>query len=262
MTEPTPPSTPESTPEPAPAAEPAPGIIGTLRTLMFRPGVLTRARLEGRPTPYVTMEWLLVFFAAAYLVLVFVQTRQAAMPSSDVAALCTSSPDGQSLNLPSLLGASGSNLQVSPQAAGVLDLAGRALCDPAPFTRAFAFAIPIAFLLLIPLFAWLMQLAFRAQMPGFQANLTYSVESHAALFVLLTALALESALGSYLIGFLCSVAGIVYLSWNLVAGVRTAYGVSAKAARWKTTLVGVGYAVCLVVVVGAIMWAILERTLT
>jgi len=38
------------------------------------------------------------------------------------------------------------------------------------------------------------------------------------------------------------------------AGVQLAYGVSARAARWKTTLVGVIYAVCLVIAVGLLMW--------
>lgn len=248
----------------APASAPAPGstggVAGTLHALILRPGTLTRARLEGRTTPYVPMEWLLLVFAAAYLALVFVQTRGASAPSPEVASLCASS-GGQGADLTSLLGGTGGDVQLSPGAARALSLAGRALCDPAPFTRAFAFSIPIAFLVLIPLFAWLMQLAFRKQMPRFHDNWIYAVESHAALFALLTALALESFLRSYLLGFLCSVAGIVYLSWNLVAGVRVAYGVGASAARWKTTVVGVAYAVCLVVAVGAIMWALLARTL-
>jgi hypothetical protein len=245
---------------PPPAPEPAGGVASTLHALIFGPGTLTRARLDGQTTPYVPMEWLLLFFAAAYLVLVFVQTRGAAGPSPEVASLCAQS-GGQGTDLSSLLGGAGGDVQVSPGAARTLSLVGRALCDPAPFTRAFAFSIPIAFLLLIPLFAWLMQLAFRRQMPGFHGNWIYAVESHAALFALLTALALESFVGSFLLGFLCSVAGIVYLSWNLVAGVRVAYGVSTGAAKWRTTVVGVGYAVCLVITVGALMWGMLARTL-
>jgi hypothetical protein len=156
------------------------------------------------------------------------------------------------------LGGAGSDFQLSPLAARVLNLAGRAMCDPARYTRAFAFAIPIAFLILIPLFAVLMQVAFRKQIPGFSGNWTYAVESHAALFLLLTALALESFLGSFALDFLCSVGGLVYASWNLVVGVRVAYGVSTRAARWKTTLVGVGYALGLVAVAGTVMWALLR----
>ncbi|OYV74373.1 MAG: hypothetical protein B7Z72_00300 [Gemmatimonadetes bacterium 21-71-4] len=240
--------------------EPSGGVADTLRTLIFQPGVLTRARLEGRPTRYVALERLLLAFAGAYLVLVFVQTRGPSAPSPEVASLCASS-DGQGADLTSLIGGTGGDGRISPAGGRLLALAGRALCDPAPFTRAFAFAIPIAFLLLIPLFAWLMQVAFRTQMPGFHGNWIYAVESHAALFALLTGLALESFIGSFLLGFLCSVAGIVYLSWNLVAGVRVAYGVSTRAAKWKTTVVGVGYAVCLVAAVGLLMWAMLARTL-
>ncbi|MDE3215512.1 MAG: DUF3667 domain-containing protein [Gemmatimonadota bacterium] len=235
-------------------------MTDTLRALIVRPGALTRARLDGRRAPYVAVEWLLLAFAAIYLGLVFVQTRGPSGPPPDVASLCASS-DGQGAGLAGLAGPAGGDLQASAGTARLLDLAGRALCDPAPFTRAFAFAIPVAFLLLIPLFAWLMQRAFRAQMPDFHGNWIFALESHAALFALLTALALESFAGSVLLGVLCSVAGVFYLSWNLVAGVRTAYGVTTRAAKWKTTLVGVGYAVCLVVAVGAIAWAMLARTL-
>jgi len=228
----------------------------TLRALVVRPGSLTRAVREGTGSRYFPLGGLLLAFAAVYLALVFVQTRGASGPPDDIAGLCTDG-GGQGADLQTLIGAagaSGDNVQVSPSATRVLNFASHSLCDPAPMMRAFAFAIPIAFLLLIPVFAWLMQLAFRAQMPGFNGNWIYAVESHAALFLLLTALAVESFLGSFVLGFLCSVGGLVYTSWNLTAGVQLAYGVSARAARWKTTLVGVIYAVCLVIAVGLLMW--------
>ncbi len=245
---------------PAPLPESPGGVVDSLRLLVAHPGALTRARLGGQGARFTPLGGLLLLFAAAYLALVYVQTRGPSVLDPEVASVCASS-GGQSIDISSLLGGAGAAVDVSAGESRALALAGRALCDPAPFERAFAFAIPLAFLALIPLFAALMQLAFRGVMPGFAGSWTYALESHAALFALLTALALESFIGSWLLGFLCSVGGLIYLSWNLVAGVRLAYGVSTRAARWRTTLVGVGYAVCLVVAVGLIMWAMLPRTL-
>jgi len=238
---------------------PAP-LSATLRALLQRPGTITRAILDGRPAEYVGPGRLLLGFAAAFFLLTALQLRSTPAQSPDVAAACSGS--GVTSDLGVLLGAAqapGVTANASPAAATVLRVASDALCNPRKFTRAFGLAIPVAFLLLMPLSAALMQVAFRTQLPGFAGNWLYALEAHAALFALLTALALVSLTGSTLLGVLASLAGLVYASWNLVAGVQRAYRVSARAAAWKTTAVGVVYALVLTIVSALLGWAQLAR---
>ncbi|MGA9837321.1 MAG: hypothetical protein WBQ26_08430 [Gemmatimonadaceae bacterium] len=242
--------------------EPARGwgrVAATLRALVFHPGSLTREELAGRPADHLPLVWVLPVLATAFFALTSLQQRRAAAPSSDVAATCAGSK-GDASGLSALLGVAGTpgtTAGLSPEAVGALHVASEVLCDPGPLTRALAFAFPIALLLLMPLSAGLMQAAFRRQMPGFRANWVYGLEVHSALFLLLSALALLSFAGSFLLGFVASVGGLVYTSWNLVRGVQTAYGVSERAAVWRTTAVGVVYALFLIVAVFAVMWVLL-----
>ncbi|HEU4989147.1 MAG: hypothetical protein KGL93_12420 [Gemmatimonadota bacterium] len=231
----------------------------TLRAVVREPGTVTRAVLDGRGTEYLSLGRLLTVCVAVFFALTWVQQRRPAVPSPDVAAACDGSGSDTSA-LGALLGAAGGNVQgASPAASAALGIAHQLLCDPARFTRAFTLAAPVAFLLLIPLSAWLMQLAFRRQMPTFAANWTYGLEAHAALFLLLAVLAAIGLLGSSLLGFLASIAGLVYASWNVVAGVQRAYGVSRGVAARRTTAVGVVYALALTAVTSLVMWGLLSR---
>ena len=237
-----------------------PALGATLLALLGHPGAITRAILDGRPARYVGPGRLLLGFAAAFFLLTGLQLRGTPAQSPEVAAACSDS--GGTSDLGALLGAAGApgvTANASPGAATALRIASDALCNPRKYTRAFGLAIPVAFLLLMPLSAVLMQVAFRTQMPGFAGNWLYGLEAHAALFALLTALALVSFTGSTLLGVLASLAGLVYASWNLVAGVQGAYRVSARVAAWKTTAVGVVYALVLTVVSVLLVWAQLAR---
>lgn len=232
----------------------------TLRALIGQPGAITRAILDGQSTRYVGPGRLLFGFATAFFLLTALQLRGTQAPSPDVAAACAGS--GGTSALEALLGAAqapGAIASASPGAATALRIASDALCNPRQYTRAFGLAIPVALLLLMPLSAGLMQIAFRTQVPGFAGNWLYGLEVHAALFALLTSLALVSVTGSTLLGVLASLAGLVYASWNLVAGVQCAYRVSARVAAWKTTAVGVVYALALTVVSVLLVWAQLAR---
>jgi hypothetical protein len=234
-------------------------VAATVRALVFAPGSLTRAEWARARGGYLPLSGLLAGLVAAFFGLTAIQQRHAAQPSPDVAAACagTGSDIG---GLSGLLGGEatpGASTELSPAAGTVLRFARRALCDPAPITRAFAFGVPIAFLLLMPLSAALMQLAFRRQVPDFRRNWVYGLEAHAALFLLLVGLALVSFSGSFLLGFLASIGGLGYTTWNVVRGVEVAYGVSARAAAWKTTAVGMIYAVVLALAVALVVWVLL-----
>ncbi len=245
----------------APAEAPGGRMARTLRALALRPGALTRAALDGRAADFVGPGTLLAVFAAGFFLITWMQQRHPAGPSPDVAALCTSEGTGES-PLGALIGGSagaGTLAGETPDEARTLNFAEDALCHPQRYARAFAVAVPLGFLLLIPLSALLMQAAFRREMPGFAGNWRFALEAHAALFLLLTVLGLISLAGSFLLGFLASVAGLFYASWHLVSGAERAYRVSARTATWRTTVVGIPYAMVLAAVVAGLMWALLVR---
>lgn len=234
-------------------------VADSLRALALRPGALTRAALDGRGADLVSPGTLLTLFAALFFVLTWVQQRHPAAPSADVAALCSDRAAAGS-PLGALVGGEvGANGGTSAGATRALGFAEDVLCHPQRYTRAFAVAVPVGFLLLMPLSAALMLVAFGRQLPGFGANWGFAVEEHAALFLLLTALSLIALLGSLVVAFLASVAGLFYASWHLVAGVERVYRVSVRTATWRTTLVGIPYAVVLALVVAGLMWALLVR---
>lgn len=237
-----------------------PALGDTLRALVRRPGAITRAILDGQAERYVAPGRLLLGFAAAFFLLTALQFRGASAQSPEVTAACANG--GGTSDLGALLDAAAAPdvaANAPPGATAALRISADALCNPDKYTRAFGLAIPVAFLLLMPLSAALMQMAFRKQMPGFAGNWLFGLEAHAALFALLTVLALVSFTGSTLLGVAASLAGLVYASWNLVAGVQRAYRVSARAAAWKTTAVGVGYALALTVVAVLLVWLQLAR---
>ena len=232
-------------------------LRNTLGDLVLRPGSITRALFDGTDAGrYVSLGRLLAAFVFAFFALTWAQERQAANPRATAPTACADSATASQLD--ALLGEADAQ-NSSAQSVQALETLSAALCDPGRYTRAFSLAVPIGFLLLIPLSALLMQAAFRRQQPSYRANWQYGLEAHAALFVLLTVLAALGFVASLTVGVLASVAGLVYASWNLVAGVRTAYGVSGRTAAWKTTLIGVPYAFVLAATTLVLMWAMLAR---
>ncbi|HVB30097.1 MAG TPA: hypothetical protein VNE60_01070 [Gemmatimonadaceae bacterium] len=245
------------------AAEAAgrPRLVATLRALVAHPGALTRSRLDGRSQRYVPLTTLLVSCAAAFFVLTTVLSHR---PTNDAAAKsCATAPGGDGgldSALGPLLGLAADQPAAAPASPAefwLLHAVEQLLCDPQRFTYALGLAVPIAFLVLIPAFAGLMHLAFRRELPGYAGHWTYAVESHAALFLVLSALAVVSALGSSFLSFFASLGGLVYTTWNLHAGVQTTYRVTSRTATWRTTLVGVAYALLLVAAVGVTLWILL-----
>lgn len=247
------------------AAEPAgrSRVVATVRALVAHPGALTRARLDGRTQPYVPLTTVLLACAAAFFVLTMAMSHRP--PGGNATTACAAAPGGAGgldAELVPVLGLASDQSAAAPPSPverWLLQAVEQLLCDPRRFTHALGLAVPIAFLVLIPVFAGLMQLAFRRQLPGYAGHWTYAVESHAALFFLLAALAVVSALGSSVLSFFASLGGLVYTTWNLHVGVQTVYGVKSRTAAWRTTLVGVAYALLLVAVVGVVMWMLLSR---
>ncbi|MGH7688772.1 MAG: hypothetical protein ACREN3_04130 [Gemmatimonadaceae bacterium] len=231
----------------------------TLRTLILRPGAITRAALDGQGGGYLPLGRLLVVLAAVYFLITLAQQDLQRPPDPAAAAACANGRVKSELDL--LLGAVGAPEAVGADsaAAGLEHVIGAVLCDPQRLTSAFSLAVPIAFLLLLPLSAALMQLAFRKQLPRFRDNWRYGLEAHAALFLLLIVLLVLSLPGIWLLGFLASVAGLVYASWNVMSGVERSDRVSPGMAARRTTAVGVVYAAALAIVATLLVLGLVGR---
>ncbi len=228
----------------------------TLRDLAVRPGAITRAVLDGRGQRYLPLGRLLIVLATLFFLLTLVQQRGGEAPPRAVSA-CT---EGAAADLGALLGpAPAAGARGAESIAGLRHFVGELWCEPRRFTRAASLAVPVAFLLLMPLSAGLMRMAFRREMPKFRDNWTYGLEAHAALFLLLLVLLLLSLPEVPLLGFAASVAGLFYATWNVLAGVELAYGVSPRVAVWRTTAVGMVYAVVLTVVATLLFLALFGR---
>ncbi len=231
----------------------------TLRDLILRPGTITRAVLDGQGGGYLPLGRLLVVLVALFFALTLVQQGRAHEPTPDAVAACTKGRANAEIS--GLMGAAGAPdaSAAGSTVAGLEHLAGELLCDPQRFTRAVSLALPIAILLLLPLSAGLMLLAFRTQMPHFRDNWRYGLEAHAALFLLLIALLVVTLPGWGPLSFLASVGGLFYATWNVLAGVERAYRVSSGVAVWRTTAVGVVYAVALTVVATLLFLSLFGR---
>ncbi len=231
----------------------------TLRELTLRPGIITRDVLDGQGGGYLPLGRLLVVLAAVFFAITLWQPGHHDEPTPEAVAACVNGR-GQS-DIDRLLGAAGASGEpaVGSTAAGLEHLAGELVCDPQRFTRALSLAVPVAFLLLLPLSAVLMQLAFRHQMPRFRDNWAYGLEAHAALFLLLLVLLLLSLPGVGLLSFLASVTGLFYATWNVLTGVERAYRVGPGVAAWRTTAVGIVYAVALTIVATLLFLALFGR---
>ena len=231
----------------------------TLRDLVLRPGTITRAVLDGEGQGYLPLGRLLVVLAVLFFLVTLIQQGWRREPSPAAIAACANGrvpPDLGALLPPT--GAADAPAAGST-AAGLEHFAGELLCDQQRLTRALSLAVPIAFLLLLPLSAGLMQLAFRKQMPRFRDNWLYGLEAHAALFLLLLALLLLSVPGVGWVSVAASVAGVFYATWNVLAGVEQAYRVAPGVAMWRTTAVGVVYAAALALVATLLFLAVFGR---
>lgn len=235
-------------------SKPAPGkLVRTLRDLAVRPGVVTEARLEGTDNPYLPTGWVLVAAVVLFLALTLARQPQRSSPSPALEQACADwvmdSPVGSALRA-----AASPEGGAPPLVAGASALTLRFICDPAPVTRAFNLAVPVAFVLLMPLSALLMWVAFRRSAPRFAQHWAYGLEAHATLFGLMIVLAVIGLLGSTLLNIAASLAGLWYLTWNLMAGVQRTCHVARRTALGRTTLVGVVYALALAVVSVGLVW--------
>jgi hypothetical protein len=192
-------------------------VLRSLRHLVFSPGFLTRAYIEGRRAPWLPpLKLYLLTSVTAFAVLAF---------AGDDAGLKIALTEGP----------------VAAQAAA------------AAIEDARAVWVPRVVFVLVPFFAWLVALLRRKSGRNYPSHFVFALHVHAAFFAMRAvvtagALALPPALKPVANGLLQ-----LYLIGYLFLAFRTAYGDSRGRAALDTALVGVVYMLVLMVLAGLVV---------
>jgi hypothetical protein len=186
-------------------------IIQTVRTLITRPGQLTKDFLEGRRGRYITPLRLYLTFSLLFFALAAVS------PSRD------------------------SMIQVKPSSGGGA-AAAQSAADQAAANRvvnAVMLTFPRVMFLLMPLFALLTWIAWRKAQPFYVGHLYYAIHFHTFAFLTLSLAMLAGFLGAFGKG-VGSLLFLTTMPYHFIA-LRRFFGESWARTILKGTLVGMVY---------------------
>jgi hypothetical protein len=203
-------------------------VPGSLRRLVFSPGYLTRAHLEGRRAPWLSPLKL-------YLL-------------TSVAAFAVSAFAGAG---------SGLRIAITGDAGQPVDAAALGFANEAEIAAAIDAArpvwIPRAMFVLVPIFGWLVALVRRSVRRRYPSHLVFALHVHAAAFAVWAA---TTAIGPALPApGAALLAGLVplYLLGYLPMAFRAVYGGTWLRAVSDTMVVGVIYWIVVLSVVGGVV---------
>jgi hypothetical protein len=203
-------------------------IFRSVRTLLAAPGVLTREHFAGRKARWISPIRLYLVFSVIYFGLASIEGRSSAVKIS------FTGPDQETVEELRRLGfASEQELQ-------------QAVADAQ--TR----WTPRVMFVLVPLFAWIVQVVCRRTRRNYPQHLYFALHVHAALFAAGAVAAAARLAGSTVIGSVFQVLALAYALWYIVAGLRTAYGLPRRSAILR----GAGLAAAYFVIVALALVAI------
>jgi hypothetical protein len=234
----------------------------TMKALMTRPGLLTQEFLLGRRrrwlSPfrlYLTIS-LMYFFSGPLIERLTghsektVARLQITGDSADRADLAILSDSSAFVNAP--------EIRESPLVAFVG--AGKTwtlVKNPSMMKDIIAAAVPKVMFLLMPFFALLTWIAWRATGKRYPAHLVFSFHVHSAFFAAMFLGGLLAPIGSLALDVLVQLGLLVYSTWYTIVACREALGGSKQEIFVRTSIVGLLYApVVLVAVLGATLVAI------
>lgn len=225
----------------------------TLGKLLFRPGELTTAHLEGQRNRYIRPLRLYLSASIVFFVIVkiFGDMLTFAAPGAQGAAEgpIVVSGEGFRITDPTVQGSQflTKHLRKKAEFLNKMD----ATQQGQYVQQKFVVYAPYAMFILLPLYAWLLKLAYVNRRRLYGEHLVFALHAHAFLF---TYLLLASAIPW---NWLDDLLALAVVAWFLVA-LRTVYG-----GRWWTTLArgfGIGFAYLMsvaFVVFGIVLFAIL-----
>jgi hypothetical protein len=244
-------------------------IVTTLSALLLKPGFVTREYLDGRRARFVPPLRLYLTCSVIYFLLSPMVSAAALRLHPLPHAAAADSCPAMHLKV-SALGVSITPTRPGePQSAAELDSttftgrlvahASKIVCHPEAFEHSFLSALPKLLFLYVPLFAFLMQMAYRARQPSYVASLVFALHFHAVLFIVFITSDVLGISGNAVIGGFVAIAGLLFTSWQYYAGARYAYGGSATETTLKTSVVGLVYGALFAVGVMGLMTLIVLR---
>lgn len=232
-------------------------IPSTLKTLFFKPGVLTQDLLAGRRARWLLPLRLYLICSLAYFVSGPLGEAISSRPARETAKITITNPDGSTTLTPEELKELEGGL-----AARVFgpDRLVRAAGNISQLNREIEAVRPKAMFVLLPLFALLTLLAWRRRLPRYPAHLYFALHVHSAWFAAMAVMAIVAAFFTS-IAFLTLIglAVFVYVIWYGLFAARRVFGETWPRTLAKAAAVTVAYMLCFAVVSLAMLAFVVTR---
>jgi hypothetical protein len=226
-------------------------VLATMKTLMARPGRLTVDFLAGRRARWLSPLRLYLICSIAFFLL---------SPVLDALAEWGSRSGGTTAAETEQERAAAAD-ETEPRSLSWADRLFRRIAgkerlerldrESDAFQRFFDESIPKAMLLLLPVLALLVQVAYRRSALRYPRHLYFALHVHAAAFVTLLAAAVVRLIPADVISRNVKLVALAFIVWYTVRAMRMVYGGSRAATVAKALLIGALYAICFAVVVVA-----------
>jgi hypothetical protein len=232
-------------------------IPSTLKTLFFRPGVLTLDFLAGRRARWLLPLRLYLLCSIAYFVSKPVAEAISHRAGPPMAQVVITNPDGTTALTPEALEELGDGW---PARVFGRERLIRAVNNNAELNQEINAIMPKAMFILLPAFAFLTMLVWRRRLPRYPAHLYLALHLHSAWFGALAVFTIVQALftSEAVIGLL-GVAVLVYVVAYALLAARRIFGDGWLRTIAKAAVVFVAYARCLSVVSLALLGYVLTK---
>lgn len=235
-------------------------LMLTIRTLLLRPGELTKASAEGRRARYVRP--LRVYLTASVLYFLIaaatptVTTRQAVIPGEQDITINAADFDGAFELTPEQRAQALRNIDDAPPVIKPLLLA--MLEDPAGFRARMYDVMPRVFFVLVPVFACILASFYRGR--GFPHHLIFALHLHSFVFLALVPAELSKFSGNLWVVGTFQALGWLAILWHGFRSLRHAYGESRLRTAGKAVGLAIAYLMIWIPAIAvAIAWATLTR---
>ena len=217
----------------------------TLKTLLARPGALTRDFLEGRRARW--LPPLRVYIICSLLFFVAKPMVEAATDKSlrDMAKVSITNDDGSTTLTPE---ARAEIEQGLPARIFGMDRLMRAAQNPRELNKQIDSSFPKAMFILLPLFALYTNVAWRRRAPRYPAHLYAALHINAAWFLAMFVSTVLAGFASNNVAMVVGLAMVAYMVWYAIRAFKRLYEESWPRTFAKTAVVGVLYLGSLMVV--------------
>ena len=232
-------------------------IPSTLKTLFFKPGVLTEDFLAGRRARWLLPLRLYLICSLAYFVSGPLAEAISHRSAREMARITITNPDGSTTLTPEGLKELEEGL---PARVFGRDRLVRAAGNIAQLNREIDAVRPKAMFALLPMFALLTMLAWRRRLPRYPAHLYLALHLHSAWFAALAVLTIAVAfITSTVAASIMGLAVLVYVVWYGLIAVRRIFGESWPKTLAKAAAVTFAYMLCFFVMSLAMLAFALTR---